>query len=163
MIRRRAFLLSTTAAIPLGACAGFNVDKGIADLLAYGKALYNGAKSMWAQLQANPLTANLISADNRNTITVTGRAIGAVLEELSAAQSTAQAQPIVAKLGTYVRAVLSAFVTIPGLPPAVLALLAAAQIVLPVLESLVGIGIATAQQVQDAVQARNALAAAPTN
>jgi len=161
MMHRRAFLLSTTGAIPLGACAG--VDKNLADLLLYGKALFNGSKSAWAQLQASPAIMQFVSADTRNTITVTGRAIGAVLDELSAAQSTAQAQPIVAKLGTYVRAVLSAFGTIPGLPPTIAGLLALVQIVLPVLESLVGIGIATAQQVQDAVQAKNALLAAPTN
>lgn len=159
MLSRRA-LLATTVCIPVGACAGFTVDKGIAALVEYGTALYQGGRSMWLQLQASPLLS-FVSDQVKSDISTTGRAIGAALNELKAAQSTAAAQPIVAKLGTYVRAVLAAFAKIPGLPPTIAVLIAAVQTVLPVLESLVGIGIATFQQIQDATQAKNTLLAAP--
>ncbi len=163
---RRAFLLGTTAAIPLslGACAGLGpkVDAAIDGIVEYGQAIYNGLKSMWAQIQTLPQVQGL-SAETKNTIVTGGKAVGDFLAALAGAQSAAQAQPIVAKLVTYATAALTALAGVPGLPVAVVSLIGAAQIVLPVLQSLVGLAVATIAQVQAATAAKAQLLAAPAS
>lgn len=159
-IYRRTFLLSTTALIP--ACASFNqkIDAIIQGIIEYGQALYNGLKSMWLQIQPLPQIQNL-DENIKSTITTGGKIVGDLLTSLSNVQNTAQAQPIVAKIMTYAQAVLSALITIPGLPPTVITLIGATQIVLPVLASLVGLAVATIAQVQAATEAKAILLSAP--
>lgn len=164
-IPRRAFLLGTTAAVPLslGACAGDfgqKVDAGIKGMVEYGQAIYVGLRSAWAQIQTLP-QVQALSPDVRSTIETAGKAVGDLLTALGAAQGVAAAQPIVAKLVTYAQAALGALGAIPGLPGTVTSLIAAAQIVLPVLQSLVGLAVATVEQVQAATKAKAELLAAP--
>lgn len=164
-LHRRAFLLGTTAAVPLtlGACAGDfgqKVDAGIKGMVEYGKAIHAGLKSAWAQIQTLP-QVQALSPDIKNKIVDASKAVGNLLEELGAAQGVAAAQPIVGKLVTYAQAGLRGLGQIPGLPPTVTSLIGYAQIVLPVLQSLVGLAVATVEQVQAANQAKAALLAAP--
>ena len=152
-LHRRAFLLGTTAAVPLALAGceslGPKVDAAIAGIVEYGQAIYVGLKSMWAQIQTLP-QVQALSADTRATIVGSGKAVGDFLSGVAGPQSAAQAQPIVAKLVTYAQAALAALAGVPGLPVAVVGLIGAAQIVLPVLQSLVGLAVATVAQVQAA-------------
>ncbi len=161
LVSRRAMLL-TCVPLALAGCEslGPRVDATIAGIVEYGQAIYNGLKSMWAQIQTLP-QVQALSADTRSTIVTGGKAVGDFLAALSGVQSAAQAQPIVAKLVTYASAALTALAGVPGLPAAVVGLIGAAQIVLPVLQSLVGLAVATIAQVQAASQAKAALLAAP--
>lgn len=165
-LSRRGLLLGTTACVPLalGACEslGPRVDATIKGLVEYGQALYTGLKSMWAQLQTLP-QVQALSLETKTVISTSGKAVGDLLAALSGVQSVAAAQPIVAKLATYAQAALGALGGISGMPGTVVSLIAAAQIVLPVLQSLVGLAVATMGQVQAAAQAKAILLAAPAS
>lgn len=160
-IPRRQFLLASAAPFIVGCeSLGPKIDAVIKDTVEYGRAIYNGLRSAWFQIQELP-QVQALSTETKDAIVNAGRAVGSLLDELGLARGVAQAQPIVAKIVTYAQAALRALGTIPGLPGTVTSLIAAAQIVLPVLQSLVGLAVATLGQVQAATEAKTILVTAP--
>ena len=138
----------------------FNLDSAIRDVADYAKAILNGLQSAWTQISALPVIANL-NDDVKQTIVTSYRGVYNLMDSLRAATTKAEAQPIVEKIATYAMAGLSALAGIPGLPPTITVLISAAQIVLPVLQSLVGLVVATVEQIKAAPQAKAVLLAAP--
>lgn len=128
---RRAFLV----AVPLGACSTIT-DSGVGkiaqdvNILATG---LNGVLTQLGNISILGLTPAIMS-----TVGSAIASIQALAVSISTATSTAAAQPLVQKIETYVNTVVSALAVLP-LPPAIALALQAASILLPIIETAVGL------------------------
>lgn len=140
LVSRRSLMLGVTM-LPLaaGACATADVEKAerlLKIVVKNAKVIAGGLKGVLAQLGAlnvpglTPAILAVVGTAVDGTIKVAG--------DLEAVTSLAAAQPLVEKIGTYVQTVVGALATLP-LPERVTTGLRAAAILLPVIETAVGL------------------------
>jgi hypothetical protein len=138
MISRRSIL-----ALPLAvaACGSLPSGSTIA-LAAYDTALIakglNGVLTQLTVLQISGLTPSILDTCNQALTGLQG-----VAQALYSASSVSDAQPLVQKVEGYVNAIVGALAALP-LPPDVSKALAAAAILLPIVEVAVGLVMQTA-------------------
>ena len=138
---RRNLLLGTTA-LSVTACAGKTVDQVVVTVAADASTIANGLTGVLAQLGPLASTYGISGA----TMALIGTAVAglqSVATQVSGATTAASAQPMVQKIETYVNTIVSALAGLP-LPPPISTALMAAAILLPVIESAVGLIINSA-------------------
>jgi hypothetical protein len=132
---RRAFLLGASGA-GLAACTTASVDAGLAtaasDVATIAAAL-PAVLTQLGTLSIPGLTPAIVA-----TVGVAVSGIQTVASALSGAATAAAAQPLVAKVETYVNGIVTALAGLP-LPPPISTALTAASILLPVIEAAIGL------------------------
>lgn len=128
---RRSFIISSSA---LGLAACQTVDKNVAIVAADAKIITNGLAGILPQLGALGIG---IPAEVATALA----SLQSVADSLGAATTVASAQPLVQKIETYVNTIVGALAAIPLIPPPISLVLQAASILLPVLETAVGLVI----------------------
>lgn len=164
MKNRRAFLLASSAGVlALGGCTTlknfFNnitpAEVGQVVLSDLG-LIKNGATGLLAALTS----LNILSASTSATVSADLTSIVAFVNTVATGMAQSAAQPIVAQIEATLMSVVTALQGI-NLPTTVEQILAAMQILMPVIETAVGILIKTsAPKVQDVDWARSILATA---
>lgn len=147
---RRAFLLSTTAAVPLALGACGSVDMKIASVAKDAKLIASGFAGVLQQLgrlNLPGLTPALVAY-----IGVAVAGITSLADALGTAATAAEAQPLVEKIAGYTNAVVGALATLP-LPPAISMALQAAMVLLPLIELAVGLVASPAHPARSALAA----------
>lgn len=167
-LSRRAFLLGTTAALPLtlGACESLKdpatgkidpakVDRALKLVAADAKVIAASLKSILAQLSSLD-----IPGLTPKVIEIAGIAIAGVTDTadtLQGVSTIAAAQPLVKKLVTYAQAFAGSLATLP-LPKEVTTTLRAAVILLPVVEATVDLVVNRLPETSEIDWARTVLA-----
>lgn len=138
MLRRNLLLGST--ALGVTACAGQTVDQDVVMVAADASTIANGLTGVLAQL--GPLAATYgIPASTMASVSTAVAGLQAIAAQMSGVTTAAAAQPMVQKIETYVNTIVSALAAFPLIPPPISTTLTAAAILLPVIESVVGIVI----------------------
>lgn len=127
MLRRNLLLASPALVLP--GCATFDSNVGKAAELA--AEIAGGLAGAVAQLA--PLNISVPSE-----VATALALLQTVAADIKTASSTAAQQPLVQKIESYVNTIVGALAVIPLIPPPISTILQAAMIVLPILESVVG-------------------------
>lgn len=133
MLRRSLLIGSTSAALAACTTTDATFDATIArvsrdvQLIADG---LNGVLKQLATLNIPALTPTLMS-----TLITAVSGVQGVAASIRSVTDQAAAQALVQKMGTYVNAVVSAIGSIPNLPPQIQTGIAAAAILLPLIET----------------------------
>ncbi len=151
MLARRAIL---AAPLALAACAGRPTAEVIARVSRDVIILSTGLQTAVDQLAANPALG--FTPALRETCRTALAGIKATAAALATTATAQDAQPLVLQIVAYANTVIGTVSVIPGLPPQVSAALAAAQILLPVIQIAVGFAVPVAPAVE-ADKARAAL------
>jgi len=140
MLRRN--LLKTTAYIPVGVavslagCASVSqfVDKNLASVVADVQTVAAGIKAILPQV------ANLgVPTDVLSTVSGIVDDIESVALQVAGVYTESNAKPLVERLSALVVGLAGALAAVPGLPPIVLTIVAAAQVLVPAIEKVLGI------------------------
>lgn len=158
MYSRRS-LLKTTALFPVAAVAGCAtagqwLDPTLAQVVADVKTVAAGVQAIL------PNVASLagISQDVVNTVTGIINDVVGVASQVAGAATEAAAKPLVQKLASYISALAAAVGAIPGLPPMVQMVIAAAEVLVPAIAQVLGIvGVQAAKPTMTVDQARGYL------
>jgi hypothetical protein len=136
MIRRHILigLLATTA---LAGCNTPVTDKTVAAVASDISIIAAGLQGV-----IGPLSAVVnIDPTTLATAKMAINGIADIAKAMSSVTDVAGTQPLVQKLETYLNMAVSALATVPLLPPTITIALQAASILLPVIESLVGLAM----------------------
>ncbi len=132
---RRSFLM-TTALVPVAGCATISqtLNKNLAQIISDVSLIANGIGSILPQL------SSLVGLSDaaRSTIQDAIAGIKLVADQVKGIASTADGQPLIQRLETYLNAIVSALAMLP-LPPQISVILQAATVLLPIIETLVGL------------------------
>lgn len=147
----RRTLLVAAALLPVVGCAQINLTPS--SLASDAALIVNGINTVAKNYAAGfGLPANTV-----NQIQVWAAAASKAASDISATISTASSLTNVQAIATALNGIVGVLATVPVLPPVVTAALTAAQVLLPVIESLVGItvpaGAAPAGMTPDAARA----------
>ena len=147
----RRTLLVAAALLPVAGCAQINLTPS--SLASDAALIVNGINTVAKNYAAGfGLPANTV-----NQIQGWAAAASKAASDISATISTASSLTNVQAIATALNGIVGVLATVPVLPPVVTAALTAAQVLLPVIESLVGItvpaGAAPAGMTPDAARA----------
>ena len=131
-MQRRIFVLSSPLFLA-GCLTG--PDKAIATVASDAKLIANGLAGALSQLGSLGIPGLTPAIVAQVGTAIAG--ITSVADALAGVSTQAEAQPLVAKIETYLNAVVGALAMLP-LPPAIALPLQAATILLPIIEALVG-------------------------
>lgn len=140
MLKRRTMLIGA-AAVPLAACSSAQPDPNLTQAVADVNALSAGLSGMLAGLSASGVSG--LTPDVLATVN------GAIANLKTAAAAIAKtatavaAQPVVQQVEGYVNTVVSVLGALP-LPPPISTILEAASVLLPIIETTVGLLAPTA-------------------
>ncbi len=131
---RRSFLM-TTALVSVAGCATLSqtFNKNLAQIISDVSLIANGVGSLLPQIAA--LTG--LSAAAITTIQQAITAIKSIADQIKGISSTADAQPLVQRIESYLNTIVGALAVLP-LPPPISVILQAATVLLPIVEALVG-------------------------
>lgn len=132
MLRRN--LLLCTALVPVAACA--TLDTTLATVAADTNTIALGLKGVLAQL--GTLNIPGLTTSVMATVGTAISSLQSVAAAIAGTTTTAAAQPLVQKIESYVNTVVGALALLP-LPPPISTALEAAAILLPLIETAVGL------------------------
>jgi hypothetical protein len=133
---RRNFLIATTAIVPITGCSTIaqTFDSKLSLLVSDVTLIANGVSSLLPTIGSIAGLSDTV----KSTIQLAIDGIREVANQIKGVTSTAAGQPWIQKLETYLNAIVSALSMLP-LPPQVSVILQAATVLLPILETIVGL------------------------
>lgn len=132
-MKRRSLLFGTTSFFGLAACAG--TDQTVKIVATDVQLIANGLQGILPNLG----TLAGLSPESLATIANALADLQQVASAIAQTSTTAEEKPLVQKVEAYVNTIVSILAAIPLIPPPISTVLQAAAILLPIIETAVGL------------------------